>query len=605
MSRINTYPEADSLNQDDFLVIDGATDGTRKVKGCLLDNGPDIDITFPSLSLTTGAYINKNGVISSGNSFSYSAPIAVSAGDRVSLTAAGYSTNVAMISTCDANGSSISPKVKSIDADVHEYIYDVIETGYVRVCFHHRKYYSTKIYGSKSNIKLYQSIKSIEYAIDNNFVKPVNNVFEQGTWRNGSKNTDSYAIRFVDGYQIVNYSQIIIKANGQYFYLYVYANRTENGGTISFSNIIKTVTWQNTDATIDAPEGSWVVLVVRKTYPSNTTIRPIENAVQMYIADNQIIKNKGDIIDLAEKVEEIVGNIPEYWETAINNAIDTVLTNRLSIGNKISEFFFITDIHWSGNAKNSPKLINHISKETGIYDVFVGGDVIYTHDNSKFEASEELRDFYKQFNQNLRIFSTIGNHDLNSNNNSDANTYLSPEQLYCCMMKSEEKYIDTNASPYVTTYDNDSQKIRYIQFYHPDVIAISSDVKNAVINAIEEKGSDWTVLIMCHVYWSTGNAVDSYIAGFTEELSVISESENYARIAALIVGHMHYDSSTIVNNNLLVIASQCDIYRQTSGSEMTLGTNTEQAFDIFQIDTQNRSIYITRVGSGNNRTFTY
>lgn len=31
MSRINTYPEADSLNQDDFLVIYGATDGTRKI----------------------------------------------------------------------------------------------------------------------------------------------------------------------------------------------------------------------------------------------------------------------------------------------------------------------------------------------------------------------------------------------------------------------------------------------------------------------------------------------------------------------------------------------------------------------------------------------
>ena len=32
MSRINTYPEADSLNRDDFLVIDGTTDGTRKIK---------------------------------------------------------------------------------------------------------------------------------------------------------------------------------------------------------------------------------------------------------------------------------------------------------------------------------------------------------------------------------------------------------------------------------------------------------------------------------------------------------------------------------------------------------------------------------------------
>lgn len=39
MSRIITYPEADSLNQDDFLVIDGATDGTRKIRAASLEDG--------------------------------------------------------------------------------------------------------------------------------------------------------------------------------------------------------------------------------------------------------------------------------------------------------------------------------------------------------------------------------------------------------------------------------------------------------------------------------------------------------------------------------------------------------------------------------------
>lgn len=68
---------------------------------------------------------------------------------------------------------------------------------------------------------------------------------------------------------------------------------------------------------------------------------------------------------------------------------------------------------------------------------------------------------------------------------------------------------------------------------------------------------------------------------------------------------MHYDNSIVVDNNLLVIASQCDIYRQTAGSAMTLGTDTEQSFDIMQVDLENRKIYITRVGSGSNREFTY
>lgn len=104
-------------------------DQLTELKSGLSELMEDSTISVPTLSLTSGQYINTSGMKSNGNSFSYSAPIAVSTGQRVLLHAAGYSTNVSMISVCDSNGDNIAPKVVSVDADVHDYIYDVLENG--------------------------------------------------------------------------------------------------------------------------------------------------------------------------------------------------------------------------------------------------------------------------------------------------------------------------------------------------------------------------------------------------------------------------------------------------------------------------------------------
>ena len=166
-------------------------------------------------------------------------------------------------------------------------------------------------------------------------------------------------------------------------------------------------------------------------------------------------------------------------------------------------------------------------------------------------------------------------------------------------------FTNTNASPYVTIYDNESQKIRIIQFYRPNPIAIPADLQTEVIHAVQAKGTDWTVFLMCHVYWSEGS-VDQYITAFTQQLAGLNASGQYAKIGALIVGHMHDDKDTVVDGNLLVIGSNCDIFRQTQGEvPMTEGTDTEQSFDVFQVDLANRTIYITRVGAGNDRQFSY
>lgn len=106
MSRINTYPEADSLNQDDFLVIDGATDGTRKFKvSPLVDALRGIEkLDFESVTDITGEllYMMESGYIRvSGGTMTFQAntasmrtpqnyPVTLKAGDVFTLNDSNY-----------------------------------------------------------------------------------------------------------------------------------------------------------------------------------------------------------------------------------------------------------------------------------------------------------------------------------------------------------------------------------------------------------------------------------------------------------------------------------------------------------------------------------
>ena len=90
-----------------------------------------VSVNKPTFTATSGYYISDSGAITSGGSFSYSEPIAVSAGDKVEFLATGYNTAVAMISLCDSDGTNIIPKVISVATPDTKYEYDVISDGYI------------------------------------------------------------------------------------------------------------------------------------------------------------------------------------------------------------------------------------------------------------------------------------------------------------------------------------------------------------------------------------------------------------------------------------------------------------------------------------------
>jgi lysophospholipase L1-like esterase len=124
---------------------------------------------YPTLRPTlTSGYINANSnVIETSDAFAVTAPIAVKRGQIVKLTATGERTVVGMIATCNADNTSRTTKVSSIDSNEHTYTYTVEEDGYV-VCsvktLHGTKYELSIVmdyYGLYDDVKMYSDVLQI------------------------------------------------------------------------------------------------------------------------------------------------------------------------------------------------------------------------------------------------------------------------------------------------------------------------------------------------------------------------------------------------------------------------------------------------------------
>lgn len=338
------------------------------------------------------------------------------------------------------------------------------------------------------------------------------------------------------------------------------------------------------------------------------------NGGMSYISNYELSYN--DIpVSIQQYVENYVQNqnfFPSYWNTTIDNAVQDIKNGLLSLENGDC-FVFITDQHWNSNAQYSSPLIDYIAKKTGIYNVFVGGDIVKSNNATQLGAFTEMTDYLGSFrNKDVRIFSTLGNHDGNHVAQGVPAAILNIDQQYNALIKPEEEWLDTEGTAYCNVYDNESQKIRYIQFWYTVDSGYNATVESKLTTAIESAGSGWTVIIMSHAYWTIQGGSDVVpTAATTYANAILASIDNTAATVPLwIVGHIHKDKTDTLTSTggktLRIISTTTDAYGQNPSSpSMSAGTTTEQAFDVYQIDTVNKTINIVRVGAGNDRNYSY
>ena len=271
-------------------------------------------------------------------------------------------------------------------------------------------------------------------------------------------------------------------------------------------------------------------------------------------------------------------------------------------------FIFITDMHLDHNFRQSPKLIKYILDNTLIKSVVFGGDT-YTSANDTDEAFGYFMQFNEDFRSVENCYAARGNHDIMNS--------LTDNDFYYAFNKSLEDKLGTLNKEVYFYKDNVSQKIRYI---FCDGSSIDSTIPTAQANwitqRITELDSSWSVILFTHSYWEGTNIGQSLTVN-TVGASIKSIIDNAvdnanATVVALITGHTHRDKYIVADKGYAIIATTCDAngtlastYDDVTPNRIQ-GTTSEQVFDVFNIDTLNKKIYITRIGgNGQDREITY
>lgn len=354
----------------------------------------------------------------------------------------------------------------------------------------------------------------------------------------------------------------------------------------------------NTDAIVVVPRGATHLIITRPTADPTDFIRV------------GLFESKG-------------GVLPKYWQKYIfDKAAEISKEAAPPVGSGV-RFAFITDVHLRNadgtlrNAGWSPLLLKYLHEHCNIGTAFFGGDTLtggYTDLDAAVKDLDLFRDTFSEVWS--WMYSIFGNHEY-GNNASDLSP-LDKSVIYNALIRDKEKQY-ASLNPIYGSYvlDDKAEKVRFICLNLNEGNNLTQQ-NDFFCNAMLETPAGWTIIYLTHFSLEKVGGVDQIATKLTNANSIIPAIEAYnarqvygnfdftnaeAEVACVIGGHSHYDGMVKTSGGVPVISTTCDMYAGISG--MTAGTTTEQAFDIFTINTSAKTIGAKRIGFGEDRSFTY
>ena len=422
----------------------------------------------------------------------------------------------------------------------------------------------------------------------------------KGTFENGLLNTTE-AKRARTGFILSNgFSKLTVTPNNDYYWVV--------GGSDVIDNVLQNYydvvpTWNHSEQEILLQPGIYVIIVANGATYSQSTDYDIANpSIRFEIQSLNYSETLKAITHLIGAKDEL----PSYWQTYMETKLPAIQTQVRESAMTGDSFVFLTDYHVEHNSGKSHLLIKDIIDHTPIHKVVFGGD-IYNGSSTKEESIAKCQTFVDRFH-GLPVFGIRGNHEYNLNDGGSANVKFTENDIYNFIVKPCEDKIRSSGKMYYYN-DNEPQKIRYIFLdtknitgTDPTEAAIDQEQLDWFVEQLQSLESDWNVVIFVHDFWARTNGVWNPSADGEAIENAISTSNTDATICAIICGHVHLDYSA-ERNGIQCIATTWDGYYASTGRN--LGTTTELAFDVFTIDTNAKTIKASRVGYGEDRTWTY
>lgn len=341
------------------------------------------------------------------------------------------------------------------------------------------------------------------------------------------------------------------------------------------------------------------------------------------------------ISGVQEEIADIVSDLPAYYYA--NNYFPNKLQDvrdKMNFQNGLS-FAFITDTHFQVNSYNSKKMLAQIMKKTQVPFVVFGGDAPRLIGDMTGLASDltVLQSYISEIGRD-NWYAIRGNHDFYARTDAPIESriyYTKTEgEVYNLLMKSSEQRMSNGDPDHMCYYvDIPAQKTRLIMLNTTD--PQTSPVLGG--GAVSEAQAQWlaeTILSAenTHIVVFSHIPLEVNLAG--EEATavrylrwILKAFENKAVVEAeiggqlysfenttndlicVVSGHNHKDQWG-AESGFLNIVTMCDArYNYDGYPQATNGTITEQAFDVFSVDFDNKTVRTVRFGRGDNRAWNY
>ena len=360
--------------------------------------------------------------------------------------------------------------------------------------------------------------------------------------------------------------------------------------------------------------------------------------------------------------EKVVDDITS--DDGVDNVVNDLTFFSKSLNQDKFNALFLTDIHWTLMANDSdtnyatagPKAIQQMMNTT-VFDgnvdaVVVNGDNIHGNEFGTSKVPQNInrtKEFVGILNSTFidtDVFVNMGNHDNGTVWSTAPSAVISQDDLVRFYGVDKAKFGETR-NKFLAYKDYDSKKIRVITmntFDNPDVLDGKQQIKyptgkfsiftnsqiQSLVRALQTVPDDYHVLVFTHQplegyfgnrpydYMTNINhdVVKAILQGFATHTNVsitgvnpefatsvtTDFTQNKGTLIGVVSGHEHRDDTVQSQNGVNGFLRTCFI---SVGQDRTVGESTQYAFDVIEVDHDNRRITFKRFGKGDDYSYGY
>lgn len=349
------------------------------------------------------------------------------------------------------------------------------------------------------------------------------------------------------------------------------------------------------------------------------------NYVDLLVKVNQ---NKTDIAEVSNRVTALeTGSdsitIPTFWQSAVDACIAKI--KALQVGRNCVTFPFFSDNHQRNGYAGM--LIAHIMKECHIPFCFYGGDSISSGtiaNETEMIAQDKAFDTIMSYVPNGRLCRAVGNHDGYWYDGTNK-YYYDRNQVYELFLREESVAQNKHFGDDGTYYyiDDIASKVRWVVLNTNGGSVDSTQITWLQNTALYFAESGWAVVFISHQPIS--NHYHAGISNAAEVRTVVTNyingsSANKAVVVGWFSGHIHRDriytgvaanttddsvGAAMPFKQVTITSDHTSIAYDDATKHTIANDDQSHAIDFVTINKATRTVNITRLGIGEDRSYSY